>query len=133
MSLLDILELKKDTDAIFPPPGSVWCLLMSHSLSLFHISLHRFSSPYLSVPPLLSVPLSTPVYTDSLPLPSAETTNSPASNLVWGFRYVYTHRPKVPASKLVPANLSLLDGLPSPPVGSPSDFDILLPFEKVMH
>jgi len=44
---LGILEHKKDIGAIIPPPGSIWCLLMSHSLSLFHISLYRLMSPYL--------------------------------------------------------------------------------------
>ena len=40
---------QKDIGVIILPPWSIWCLLMSHSLSLFHISLHRFPSPYLRV------------------------------------------------------------------------------------
>jgi len=53
------------------------------------------------VPPSLSVPLPTPTDTDSLPVPPAETTDPPASKPIQDFRYVYTHRPKVLASKPV--------------------------------
>ena len=49
------------------------------------------------VPPSLSVTLSTSASTVALPVPPAKTIDPPASKPVWYFRYVYTHRPKVPA------------------------------------
>jgi len=41
VSLLDISELKKDTDVTGSVLKSITCLRTSHSLSMFHISLHR--------------------------------------------------------------------------------------------
>jgi len=69
------------------------------------------------------VPLSAPADADFLPVPPAETTNPTASKPVRNFRYVYTHRPKVPASEPVPPNPSPVDGSP-PPSASLSDLDI---------
>ena len=58
------------------------------------------------VPPSLSVPLPTPTDADSLSVPPAETTNPPPSKPIQDFRHIYTHRPKVLASKPVPTNPS---------------------------
>ena len=126
MSSLGILEDKKDTGAIIPPPGNIWYLLMSHSLSLFHISLHRFLSPYLRLFLLHCVTLSTHASTVALPVPPSETTDPPASKPVRYFRYIYTHRPKVPASEPIPTNPSPVDCPLLLLSVSPSDLDILI-------
>jgi len=74
------------------------------------------SSPYFSpqvpiilskiVPPSLSMSLPIPASTVSLQVSSVETPYPPASKLIQDFRYVYTHRSKVPTSKPAPANPS---------------------------
>jgi len=83
-----------------------------------------------TVPPSLSVPLSTHVSTISLPVLPVETPNPPVSKPVQDSRYVYTHRPKVPASEPVPTKPSLVDGPPSPPSASSSDLDIHIALRK---
>ena len=60
----------------------------------------------------------------------AETTNPPASKPVQDFRYVYTHRPKVPTSESILTNLSPVDGLPPPPSASPSDLNTPIAIRK---
>ena len=82
-----------------------------------------------TVPPSMFVLLPTLVDTDSLPMPPAETTDPPTSKPVQNFRYIYTHRPKVPASEPVPTNPSPVDG-PPPPSASPSDLDIPITLRK---
>jgi len=82
------------------------------------------------VPSLLSMLLSTPADTDSLPMLPAKTTDPPASKTIRDFRYVYTYRPKVPAAELVLDNPPLVDGLPTPPSASPSDLDIPIVLRK---
>ena len=74
------------------------------------------------------MPLSTPADTASLPVPPTETTDPPASKPVQDFRYVYTHRLKVPAFEPVLANPSPVDGPASPTSVSPSDLDIPIAF-----
>ena len=74
------------------------------------------------------MPLPIPTNTDSLPVPPAETTDPPVPKQVRDFRYVYTHRPKVPASEPVPAIPSPVDG--PPPSISPSDLDIPITLRK---
>ena len=68
--------------------------------------------------------LSIPVSIVILPVPLVETQDHPATKPVRDFRYVYTHHSKVPASELVPAIPSPVDGPPPPPSASSSDFDI---------
>jgi len=63
-------------------------------------------------------------------MPPAETKNPPASKPVRDFRYVYTYRPKVPASEHVPANPSLVDGPPPLPSAFPSNLDIPIALRK---
>jgi len=75
------------------------------------------------------VSLPTPASTVSTPVPPAETKNTPTSKPVRDFRYVYTHRPKVPASEPVLANSSPVDDPPSPSA-SPSDLDIPIFLQK---
>jgi len=77
----------------------------------------------------LSISLPTSASTISSPVPPAETTDPPASKPVRDFRYVYTYRLKVPASKLIPANPSPVDG-PPPSSASPSDLDIPIALRK---
>ena len=82
----------------------------------------------------LSVPLLTFASTVSLLVLPIETSYPPASKPVRDFRYVYTHRPKVPASEPVPVNPSPVDG--PPPSTSFSDLDILITLRKrlmVLH
>jgi len=74
--------------------------------------------------------LPTPTSTIASPMPPAETTDPPASKPVRDFRYVYTHSPKVPASKPIPTNPSPVDGPLPPPSASPSDLAILIAFQK---
>jgi len=62
-------------------------------------------------------------------VPPVETPDPPATKLVRDFRYVYTHRPKVLASELVPANPSPIDGH-LPPSASLSDLDIPIALRK---
>jgi len=83
------------------------------------------SAPYFSshvpitisetVPPPPTVPLPTHAFIVSSPVPPVETQEPTATKPVRDFRYVYTHRPKVPASKPAPAILSPVDGPPPPP------------------
>ena len=106
-------------------------MLMSHSLSLLHISLHRFLSPCLIL--FLLHCLCHCLHLLLLffsPMPPAETTDPPASKPVRDFRYVYTHRTKVPASEPVLANPSPVDGPPSQQSTSPFDLDILIALRK---
>jgi len=81
------------------------------------------------VPLSLSVSLLTPASTVSSPVPLVETLDPPASKPVRDFRYVYTHRSKVPASGPVPVNSSPVDG-PPPLSASSSDLDILIALRK---
>ena len=83
-----------------------------------------------TVPPSMSVPLSTPTDTASLLVSPAKTTDPLASKLVRDFRYVYTHRPKVPSFKPVLANPSPVDCPSSPPSASPFDLDTLIALQK---
>ena len=94
---------------------------------MFHISLHRFLSLYLKLPLSPTVLLSTPSTAFS-PVPPVETQDHPTTKSVRDFRYVYTHRPKVPASEPVPAIPSPVDG--PPPSISPSDLDIPITLRK---
>jgi len=103
---------------------------MLHSLSLFHISIHVSLTVSETVTPSLSVPLPTPTSTVSLPVPPAETKDLPASKPVQNFRFVYTHRPKVPASEPILAIPSPVDGPTSSPSASPSDLDVPLPLKR---
>ena len=75
------------------------------------------------------MPLPTPASTVSSPVPPVETPDLPASKPIRDFRYVYTHRPKVPTSELVPTNPSSVDGPPPLSVSS-SDLDILIALRK---
>ena len=83
-----------------------------------------------TVPPSLTVSLPTPASIVFSPVPPVETQDSPATKPVRDFRYVYTHRLKVPASEPVPANPSPVDGPPPPPSASSSDLDIFITFRK---
>ena len=103
---------------------------MSYYLSVLYFSTQVSITISETVPPLLSVSSPTPADTDSLPVLPAETINPPASKPFRDVRYIYTHRPKVPGSELIPANPSLVDGPPFPPSASPSDLDIPIAFRK---
>jgi len=82
------------------------------------------------VPPSSTVPLPTPASIAYSPVPPVETQDPHATKPVRNFRYVYTHRPKVPAFEPVPVIPSPVDDL-SPPSTSPSDFDIpIAPSER---
>ena len=59
-----------------------------------------------TVPSSLSMLLPTLASTVFSPVPLVETPDPPASKSVQGFKYVYTHRPKVHVSEPVPANRS---------------------------
>ena len=98
---------------------------MSHSESVSYLSTQVPITISESVPPSLSVSLPTPADKAFLSVPPAETIDPPASKSVRNFRYVYTHRPKLPASEPVPTNPSPIDG---PPLSSasPLDLDILI-------
>jgi len=101
----------------------------------FFVSVSYFST---HVPVIISetvslslfMSLSTPIDTDSLPVPAAETTDPHASKPVQDFRYVYIFRPKVPVSEPVSPNHSPVDG-PSPPSAFPLILIFLLSSEKV--
>jgi len=81
------------------------------------------------VSPSLFVSFPTPASTVTSLMPQAETTDPPASKTVQGFRYVYTHRSKVLASKPIPINPSPVED-PPPPSISPSDLDIPVVLRK---
>jgi len=69
----------------------------------------------------LPAPLPAPASDDSSPMPLVDTSKPPASKPVRDFRYVYTHRQKVPASELALVDPSPTDGPPQP---SASTFDL---------
>ena len=79
--------------------------------------------------PLVSLP--TFASTISSSISTVETLASHASKSVRDFGYVYTYRPKVPASKPVPVNPSPVDGPPPQPSASLLILIFPLPFEKV--
>jgi len=83
-----------------------------------------------TAPPSLTVPLPTPASTVSSPVPPVETQDPPATKPVQNFRYVNSHRPKVPTSEPVPVIPSPVDGLPSPPSASFSDLDTPIVLRK---
>jgi len=122
VSLLGILELKKDTGAIVHQPESILCQLISYFLNQFPTSLSRSISLSSSV----SLPAPTVVHDVPLPVLLKDTTAPPApkSHREKDFRDVYTHWQRVPSSELVPT--------PSFPVKDPplqlsvpfSDFDV---------
>jgi len=76
------------------------------------------------------VSLSTPASIVSLPVPSKETKDPHALKSIRDFRYVYTHRPKVPTSELILAIPSPVDGSTTQPSASPSDLDVPIAFRK---
>ena len=80
------------------------------------------------VSPIVS--LSALVFTVSSPIPSVKTQDPLAPKPIQDFKYVCTHRPKVPASEPVPAIPSIVDGPPPPPSASLSDLDILIALRK---
>ena len=82
-----------------------------------------------TVPPSLSMPLPTPASTVSSPVSLVETLDPPTSKPVQDFRYVYTHRPKIPAIEPVSANPTPVNG-PPPPSASFSDLDIPIALRK---
>ena len=105
---------------------------MSRFLSLFYISLRRILllSLKLFLFHCLFMPFPAPAFVDSSPVPHVNTSESLASKLVRDFRYVYTHRQKVPASEPAPANPSPVDGRPPQPSASPFDLNIAIAFRK---
>ena len=83
-----------------------------------------------TVSPSLIVSLPTPASTVSSPVPPVETQDPPATKPIKDFRYVYTHRPKIHASKSVSSIPSPVDGPPPPSSASPSDLDIPVTLRK---
>jgi len=76
------------------------------------------------------MPLPAPASIISSSVSPVETQDPPAPKPVQDFKYVYTHRPKVPTSEPVLATLSPVDG-PLPPLSaSLSNLDILIAFRK---
>jgi len=125
---LGILEHKKDIDVIIPLPGNICCQLI-RSLSLFHILSTCFCHYIWDGSSFtVCVVAYTCFYCFSASIASRNS-DSLASKLVWDFRYVYTHRPKVPASQPVPTNSSPVDGPPQPST-FPSDLDISIALRK---
>ena len=102
---------------------------MLHSLSLSYFSTQIPLTVSETVPPSLSVPLPTPASIVSSPAPPTETKDPPASKPVRNFRYVYTHRLKVPASEPIPTIPSPVDSLTPPPT-SLSNLDIPIALRK---
>ena len=76
----------------------------------------------------LTALLPTPASIISSPVSSVETQDPPATKPGRDFRYVYTHRRKVPAFEPVPYIPSPVDG--HPPSPSLSDLDIPIAFRK---
>ena len=105
MSLLGILELKKDTDVMISSLGSILCLPILCSLSLFfYFSPHDSVTASAPVSLPWSVSLPALASTDSSPVTPVDTSAPSASMLTKDFRYFYIHRQKVPASGPVPTN-----------------------------
>jgi len=134
VSLLGILELRKDSATILPTK-SILCLLISRSLNPLHTSLHKvqllhqnlflFHSLFhylcLAHVPNVSSPASPTDPTEPLaPKPPREK----------DFRHVYTHRQKVPISELILTESSLVEG-PSPqPSAPPYDLEVHIALRK---
>ena len=81
---------------------------MSANVSFFEF-VSYFSTQFLItiseiIPPSLSMSLHTPASTVTSPVLPIEITDPHASKPVQNFRYIYTHRPKVPAFEPIPAN-----------------------------
>jgi len=85
---------------------------------VIYFSTQVFLTIFETVPSSLSVSLPTPASTIVSLVPPAEITNLPASKPVRDFRYVYTYRPKVLASELIPTNPSSVNSPPPPPLAS---------------
>jgi len=83
------------------------------------------SVPYFSP----QIPITISEIVPPSPTVPVETQDPPATKPVRDFRYVYTHRLKVPASEPIPASPSPVDGPPQPSA-SPSDLDILIDLQK---
>ena len=98
--------------------------------SIPYFSLHVPITISDIVPPSVIVLLPTPASIVSSPVPPVETQDPPATKPVWNFRYIYTHRPKVPASEAVHVIPSPVVGPPPPPSASLSNLDILIALRK---
>jgi len=88
-------------------------------------------STSLTLSVLLPAHVLAPVPDASLPVLQTNTTELPAPKPLQDFRYVYTHRPKVPASESVPADSSPVEGSPPQPSAPSSDLNVPLPSAKV--
>jgi len=82
VSLLDILELKKDIDVTIPLPKSISCLPTSHFSSLFYISLYLFLVLHLCLFLFHYLSLPAHVSADSSPAPPGDTSEPHASTPV---------------------------------------------------
>ena len=117
MSLLDILELRKDISAIVHQPESILCKLISHffeSVPYFSPQGPVTASESISLSLSVLLPASVVVHDVSSTVSLKDTTAPPTPRppREKDFRYVYTHWQKVPASKLVLIASSPVEGPP---------------------
>ena len=129
MSLLGILELKKDTGAIVHQPESILCQLMSYffeSVSYFSPQGPISASESISLSLFVPLPAPTVIHDVFSPVSLKDTATPPASKAhrEKDSRHVYTYRQKVHASEPVPTASSPVEGPPPQPSVPSSDFDV---------
>ena len=130
---LSILELRKDTGATVLPTGSILCRRCHFFESVLYFSLQSLVTASESIPlsPSVLLPALAPVLDVSSLVSPEDTTTSPVPQLLRDFRYVYTHRQKVPASESVPTDFSSPVEGPPPQLPAPSfDLDVPLALRK---
>ena len=111
MSLLDILELRKDISAIVHQPESILCKLISHffeSVPYFSPQGPVTTSESISLSPSVPLPAPAIVHDVSSPMSLKDTEVPPAPKppRKKDFRHVYTHRQKfLPLNRFRPPHL----------------------------
>jgi len=132
VSLLGILEHRKDTGATVLT-GSILCLQMLCSLSLFYSSLHRVQLLHQNLF-LFHYPLSCLhllMFMMSLHQCHRMTLQNHLHQPLKNFKYIYTHWQNVSASESIPVDSSSsVEGPPPQPSASPSVLDILIALRK---
>ena len=99
-------------------------VIFFESVPYFSLQTPVTTSEFVLLSSSIPLPAPAPFHDVSSPVSLEHTTMPPASKPVRDFRFVYTHRQKVPTSEQVLADSSLVEGPPSQPSVPPSDHDV---------